>query len=582
MKKLDIFLIKSFIPPFLVTFMIAIFVLLMQFLWVYVDDIAGKGLGMLILIELLGYKSAGLIPMALPLAILISSVMVMGGMAEHYELSSFKSAGVSLLRVMQPLIAFGLLAVAFSYYSSNHLIPVANLKFGSRMFDIQQQKPSLQLTQGVFNDDFGGYAIYIGRKDGAGKIYDVLIYDHAEASRGQLTQITAESGEMAPSPDGNFLLMHLRNGHQYVETRPSAGATGNQRSLPFVRTSFERWTKLFDLSEFALSRSNDEIFTQNRSMMTIAQLRASVDTMDIDIAERQRGLANHTTGFFRFLPKDTTRVAASPLDTLGPIPTARLPRDSPASLPLVPAKLEALVKAAQEQQPAPPVENSRKIGFGYSSQESGLKFDQDSAEVYQPGTPVVDTSKVSAALLKKLARPARLSPEAVLDTIADFSGYLAAYPVYEQKRFLGKALGFARSVQSQAESVERVLERKVESRIKFVYELHTKYSMAVVCFIFVFIGAPMGAIVRKGGFGYPILISIIFFMLFVILTIFCRKIAETTLVPAALAAWIPGMVLFPVGLFLTRKAMNDSKVLSTDRLRNAINRLVEKYKSKKA
>src|SRR5690606_17058249 len=136
----------------------------------------------------------------LPLAILISSVMVLGGMAEHYELSSFKSAGVRLLRIMRPLIIFAFCCTIFSYLCSNNLIPVANLKFGSRMYDIQRQKPALRLDAGVFNDDFDDFAIHIGRKGVDDRhIENIIMYDHSEASRGTLTEITAESGEMFPT-----------------------------------------------------------------------------------------------------------------------------------------------------------------------------------------------------------------------------------------------------------------------------------------------------------------------------------------------------------------------------------------------
>jgi hypothetical protein len=151
----------------------------------------------------------------------------------------------------------------------------------------------------------------------------------------------------------------------------------------------------------------------------------------------------------------------------------------------------------------------------------------------------------------------------------------------DRERLIGKAKSTMRSIQAHSESAVRTLDRMKESRVKHIYELHTKYSMAVVCFIFLFIGAPMGAIVRKGGFGYPILISIIFFMIFIVLTIFCRKIAETFVVPAAMAAWIPCAVLFPIGLLLTHKAMNDNKLINADRYFLFFSKVVKFFKRKK-
>ncbi|HRF40258.1 MAG TPA: LptF/LptG family permease, partial [Saprospiraceae bacterium] len=235
MKIIDRLLVQSFLPPFVVTFMIATFVLLIQILWVYIDDLTGKGLGFLLIAELLAYKCVSLVPMALPLAILISSVMVLGNLAEHYELSSLKSAGVSLFRVMGPMAAFGVVCAGVSYYCSDYLIPVSNLKFGSRMYDIQRQKPALRLDEGVFNDDFQGFAIRIGNKKGDGQgIEDVLIYDHKSSDEGSYNQINARSGKMFTSSDQKYFVMKLRDGHQYSE--PRAGSRGSAAS-PFVRTN---------------------------------------------------------------------------------------------------------------------------------------------------------------------------------------------------------------------------------------------------------------------------------------------------------------------------------------------------------
>ncbi|MEL6943665.1 MAG: LptF/LptG family permease, partial [Bacteroidota bacterium] len=178
MKIIDRLLLKSFLPPFSVTFFIALFVLIMQFLWKWIDDIAGKGVGLLFILEMLAYMCISLIPLALPIAVLISSVMVMGNLAERYELSSFKSAGVSLTRVMVPLMFLTFAISIFSYFCSDKLIPISNLKYQSRLYDIKNQKPTLSLEEGVFNDDFQGFSIRIGNKKEDNKtIENVLMYD---------------------------------------------------------------------------------------------------------------------------------------------------------------------------------------------------------------------------------------------------------------------------------------------------------------------------------------------------------------------------------------------------------------------
>ena len=221
MKRIDKLMIKQFIGPFTVTFGIAMFVLVMQALWEYMERIAGKGLSFFTIVELLSYKCVGLVPLALPLGLLISSVMVLGGMAEHFELSSIKSSGTSLLRVMRTLIIFGVLSAAASFSISDYVIPAANLQFGARMYDINQKKPTLNMEPGTFNADFNQYTIRLGKRDTDGRtIENVMIYDHTKATTGQLGQILAKTGEMYSSADGGALIMELNQGVQYTERRP--------------------------------------------------------------------------------------------------------------------------------------------------------------------------------------------------------------------------------------------------------------------------------------------------------------------------------------------------------------------------
>ena len=214
-KKLDGLLVKSFLPPFVVTFFIALFVLVMQTLWLYIDDIAGKGIGFFLMVELVGYMSVSMIPMALPVAVLISSVMVMGNLAERYELSSIKSAGVSLWRTMRPLMVVTLSIGLFSFFCSNYFIPVSNLKFKSRLHDIKNQKPALSMEESLFNQDFQGFSIRLGDKLPDNQtIREVLLYDNTEANKGLLNMVTADSGQMFGSKDGKYFVMPLYNGTQ--------------------------------------------------------------------------------------------------------------------------------------------------------------------------------------------------------------------------------------------------------------------------------------------------------------------------------------------------------------------------------
>ena len=535
--------------------MIAIFVLLMQILWLYIDDIAGKGVGLFLLIELLGYKCMSLVPMALPLAILISSVMVLGNMAEHYELSSFKSAGVPLVRVMVPLMTIAFSVSVFSFFCSNNLIPVANLKFGSRMYDIQRQKPALQLSENIFNYDFQGYAIHIGHKEEDDRsIKEVIMYDHAQANKGKMSQIIAKEGQMFTSEDGKYFVMNLEEGNQYVESNPTRSTSGKQESFPFIRTSFKRWTKVFDLGEFELNRTNEELFKSNRHMMTAAQLKVASDSISHQIEKRRVTMANHVSNYFYFVERDTTFDAEQ--------------------------RAEAARKRAEENRKQFETDSlAKKARATRAATRDSIKRATEAkrAEIKakKKTNPLVNAKKSKPAAKRppknKPSKSKRKSTSKVLkqkevkwDSI---SSIVETFPDKEHDRLFNKATTFARSIEGQGSSSIKTLDRMMESRVKHIYEQHTKYSMAVVCFIFLFIGAPMGAIVRKGGFGYPILISVVFFVFFIVLTIFCRKIAETFVLPAFFCAWLPCMVLFPIGLFITYQAMNDSKSLGRDQFK---------------
>ncbi|WP_420460524.1 LptF/LptG family permease [Neolewinella sp.] len=535
MKQLDKLLLRSFVGPFIVTFGIALFVLLMQILWLYLDDIAGKGLSFFLIMELLAYKCVGLVPLALPLALLISSVMVLGNLAEHYELSSFKSAGVSLLRVMRPLIVIGAISAGVSYACSDYVIPAANLQFGSRMYDIQQKKPTLNMEPGVFNEDFSQFTIRLGGRDDNGRdIDDVLIYDQTKANLGELSEIMADRGEMFSAADGKFFVMRLYDGHQYVEQRPG-GAGGS--STPFMRTNFASYTKIFDLSEFELERHASSLFSTNRSMLSTWQLQQGVDSIGQDIAIRKQGLSNHLVAYLPELPRDTAVLRA-------PVPIEPDKMAQPRYLEL---------------------ENDSVAELGTLAESlDTTATDTLIIPVGQPTKNAISEKLIAKALDHELVE--RSTPWPGLEALVD------SLPKEERSRVYNRARSSLRSVAGQAESAIRLLPGIEESRVKHVYDMHMKYSMAVVCIIFVFIGAPMGAIVRKGGFGYPILVSIIFFVIFIILTIFCRKLAESFVVNGVFAGWLPCVILFPVSLWITVSAMNDAKLVSTEKISSALRR----------
>jgi lipopolysaccharide export system permease protein len=497
----------------------------MQFLWTYIDDIIGKGAGFWIIMELLSYLSVSLIPTALPIAILISSVMVMGNLAERYELTSIKSAGVPLLRIMKPLmfVTFGI--AIFSFLCSNYIIPLANLQFKSRLYDIRKQKPALNLEAGVFNDDFKGFIIHIGKKNPNNRdIENVIIYDHT-AGNAEPMEITAKRGEMFNTADGNFFIMKLYEGTQYQETKQMS--KGKSKTYPFSRISFKEWSKVFDLSEFNLKETDQDLFDSHYTMLSVSQLRIKIDSLEQKIASKYNKLGEQTNQYLSILKKDSL------------------------------STFSGLLPDTKEE--------------SYDTSDNKIQVEVDSIE----SDSVAQTTKSNKTNNDKKVDPHKKAtkgygkgpmPQTITKPLNEYNSIAELFTEERTKRNLySKAQSYARNLQSQAKSTLRTVDKYRENLVKHIFELNIKFSMALICFIFLFIGAPMGAIVRKGGFGYPILIAIIFFMIYIILNIFCKKLAESFVLSATMAAWLPCMILFPVGMMLTNKAMNDTKVLDVDK-----------------
>jgi len=473
--------------------------------------------------ELVFYKSLSLFPLALPIGVLLASVMVFGNLSEKYELSSLKSAGVSLLRVMVPVAVLGLLTGYFSLYCSNTLIPLSNLKFYSRLYVIRNQKPALSLEEGVFNDDFKGFTIRIGRKDKDNRrIYDILIYDQSTSTRRKMNMISARSGEMYVTDDQRDFVISLNDGYQYQEIEK----TGSKQTYPFARTKFAKWTKYFDLAEFEMGQTEEAFFKSHHKMKSVRQLSFELDTMIVQHAKvRDRGLYNFNG---------------------------------------------ILEKARNDKQSTGPgeIESSEAMSI------SGTKNLNEKS-------PSVKTKKDSVTVVKiPKARVVRSAPlEKVLDTLpkgAEWKTVLAAFSTKSQLQFITQATSRIKSIQGSNKRLITRLEMLRIRRAEYIYELNFKYSIAAICIIFLFIGAPMGAIVRKGGYGYPLLVAIIFFTLFIVLTLLFDKLSGTMQINPVLGAWAPCLIMLPVSTFLTFKALTDTKMLDVGRVFKVIGSLLKK------
>ena len=276
MKKLDRLLLRSFIGPLALTFTIAVFVLLMQFLWKYIDDLVGKGLEFSVIMELLLYASATFVPMALPIAVLFASIMTMGNFGERYELVAMKAGGISVRRIMMPMALVAVLLTGVAFYFANNIMPQAMLHYRMTLYDITRKKPAVNIRPGEYYKEIEGYVIRVGAKAADGcTLEDVTIYDHTRGV-GETTVIVANSGVMQSTLDNRYLLFTLNDGYTYLES-----TTGpNRETRPFTAVSFDKQVIAFDISSFAFSRSTEGIFRGGYQMMNIAQLDSAVARLD--------------------------------------------------------------------------------------------------------------------------------------------------------------------------------------------------------------------------------------------------------------------------------------------------------------
>ncbi len=471
MKKLHILILRSFVGPFILTFFIAQFVLLMQFLWKYIDDLIGKGLDGFVIAELLFYTSANLVPLALPLAILVSSIMTFGNLAEHFEITACKAAGISLQKLMAPLFIVALLISATAFIFSNNVLPYTNLRMGSLLYDIRQQKPSLAIREGIFYGGIDGYSIKVGKKDRDGKtIHNVMIYDHS-LGQGNRKIVVAESGKMESTPDQKYLKVNLINGSSYEEQ--SKIRNGNDIH-PLMRTNFKEYKISFDLSQFKLSRTNEDLFKSGQQMMNMNQLTFSIDSFQQKYVERQKESIKTLVPYFTFL------------------------RDSK----------------------------------------------------------------------NYLANINKVQPVNIMEK----------YPIPGDAMAFENAMSQARTLQSYLTSIHEDLDSRRFQIAKYKVEWHRKLTLSIACFILFLIGAPLGAIIRKGGMGMPLVISIAFFLVYHVTSITGEKFAKEGIVSPFSGMWLSAMILLPVGLFLIYKATHDSAIFDSDVYKQFFKRLFKSLK----
>lgn len=465
------------------TLAISMFILIMQFLWKYIDDLMGKGIDSLVILELLFYVSASLIPLALPLAILLSSIMTIGNLAENNELTALKSSGLSLYRIMRPLTFVVIGIACFTFYFANYVIPVANLKWHSLIYDIQNTKISALLTPGVYSKELDGYAIKV--EEGTESSFKgILIHDHTDPK--EIKTIRANDGKIYKSENGKYLFFELEEGYVSEELAPQSPTflpngqlhRSQNNNRPSRRSNFEKATYKIDLSGFSLKRSQDELFADKHEMLNVFQIYHEIDSV-------KRNGQTIILNFLQSLKNDHAYFQAytyKPIDSLN---------------------------------------------------HSGL--------------PDMDTIRPETIDFKKLP---------------DVEKY--------------KAITLAQSKlrrKNQNLDGQKAFMAGIETDINgYWIEFHRKFALTYAIIVLFFIGAPLGAIVRKGGFGAPVVIAALLFMVYFVLISIGDSLASSQVVSPYIGMWFASFVLTPIAFILMRAAANDAPVFDKDAWRRFFKR----------
>lgn len=545
MKKLDKFILKSFVGPYVLSFFIAEFVLIMQFLWKYIDDILGKGFSMLDIMELVLYYAASITPMALPISILLSSVMVYGDISEKYELSSMKSAGISLLRVMRPAIYLSVATALFSVFASNYVKPISTYQFKKRFDLIRKQKSTLSIEEGIFNNEFRDIIIRVGQKARNEKdVKDVIIYDHSLPDKSLLNMIKADSAEMFATEDGHYFVMNLQKGEQYQELERNRKDNGHM-AYPLVRTSFEKWSKVIDMSNFYLSESDLNISRNREDMLNTLQLLRQIDTINLNIhTHKSKAVLTYAAfeGKKMLDPQSyQERIRAEKKEVF---PKDQIPKTQGP---------EVQRPITRRSSPTVSTENAYLL-----HKERMKELQKEMVAEKVPIKPFQNNT--SNGSFRRL-------PEYNLNKITSF---YETFDSVTRNNIVMRAIPAVTANMDLANAAFYNVDNAVHQKQIYILRLGQQYSFSLVCILFLFIGAPLGSIIRKGGYGYPLLVAILFYMLFIISTIVGEKLVKSDTFPGWFGAWLPCLLLLPFGIYFTYQALNDARFSWMDKVEQAI------------
>lgn len=484
-KRLYTFMLQSFLPLFIMTFFICLFIVLMQFLWRYVDEIVGKGLSISIIAELFFYAALTMVPTALPLAVLLASLMTFGNLGEKFELTALKASGISLFKIMRPLIILMVMIAIGAFFFQNNVLPVAQTKMWTLMFSVKQKTPEVEIPEKSFYDQIPSINLYIDHKNTeTGMLYGMIIYD---VTRGldNSRVILADSGQISFTEDKKKLFLQLYHGEMFENLRENTMGVTSSRYMPFRREQFDD-KQIYMAFDANFNRMEEDGFKNMYVGQNISQLRHSIDSIG--------------------------------------------------------ARVDS-------------------IGSVYASEIIA--------------TPIMGlTHDISRRQGDSIVRITR--PDVMMDRPLDLDSIFNAPSPSYAKTYLNQALAKAKRQKMDYEYRSLVLTEEAKIMRKHDIEMQKKFTLSLACIIFFFIGAPLGAIIKKGGLGTPLVISVLLFIVYFIIDNSGYKMARDGKLEVYQGIWLSSFVLLPLGIFFTYKAVGDSAVFNIDAYRNFFNRLIGK------
>ena len=470
LKKIDSYVFKRFFTLFLMTFLICIFILLMQFLWKHVAELVGKGIGWSVLGEFFVYSILSLVPMALPLAILLASLMTFGNLGENFELTAMKAAGISLFRIMRPLILFISLVCVGAFYFSNYVLPISQTKLWTLIFSLRQKSPEFDIPVGEFYSGIEGFNIYV-RSKSSHLLKDMMIYDFSGGFE-NATVMVADSGRVQFTADNKYLLLSLYDGESF-ENLKKQRISSSSNSVPYRRETFKSKEILLDFNT-DFNRFDESMLQDQHVSKNFKQLTHSIDSVSKIADSRSTSQARDIVDQ-HFLGREILR---------GKLINDSLARDK---------------------------------------------------KVYNPDSLFLSLNQTS--MLR------------------------ASNSAYER----------AKSMKDLIDYNKMMLNEPVNYVLRHEIERHRKFTLSFACLIFFFIGAPLGAIIRKGGLGTPVVISVIMFIIYYIIDNTGYKMARESIWPSYEGMWLSSAVLLPVGIFITYKAVVDATLFNPEQIARAWN-----------